>query len=142
MAEAARRIRVSRTAPTVIPAKDTRRMDELLTSLCSIEHKLKSLANTKQDEEAELLALLQKYKQTETHNKAGAAKVVIPAGRRKITIDPVKFRKAVDSDKDFFASIVVGMEKAKQVLSEKEIEKISTVTPATPGEPTLKVTPV
>jgi len=115
-------------------------MDELLASLCKLDHKMKSLAITQKAEMEELLYLMQTHHKVEVANAYGEAKVVIPAGRKSTWIDPKKFFKKVPEG-DFFASITVGMEKAKKVLSEKEIASISTVTPAVPGEPALKIIP-
>lgn len=138
---ATRRIRVSgASAAGDVPAKAARRMDELLTSLCGIEHELKSIALRQQDEAAELQALMQKYHKTSQHNASGEARIEVWPGRKTVTIDPAKFAKAVSSE-DFYACAKIGMTEAKKVLSEKEIERISTVTPPVPGDPKLKIIP-
>ena len=137
----ARRIRVSRTAVAPVSRTDSKRMDALLTSLCDTAHQMKSLANSQAEEMAELMKLMGASRKTELQNDAGTAKIVTPAGRRTVTIDPVKFSEAVSAD-DFYACVSVGMEKAKKVLSEREIEKISTIKPAVPGDPKLVITPV
>jgi hypothetical protein len=74
-----------------------------------------------------------------TYQAHGAvASMVASPGRASTEIDVVAFRAAV-SDADFMSSISVGVTKAKKVMTDKELGKVSTKIPGKPGEPTLKV---
>lgn len=87
---------------------------------------------------AEIKRLLESAGMTGHTNGHYIAEIVTPMGRESREIDPKKFQKAV-SPEDFWACIKVGVTDAKKVLSEKELDKISTVTPGKPGTPILKV---
>ena len=63
--------------------------------------------------------------------------VETPMGRSTTVIDPRKYKEMVD-ESAFFSSIVVGITKAREHLGEKQIEKISTTTPAAKKDPVLK----
>lgn len=67
------------------------------------------------------------------------AEIVRPSGRSSRTIDVKKFQRKV-SAADFYACISVSVTEAKKVLSEKDLNSISTVTEGKPGEETLKFT--
>lgn len=66
------------------------------------------------------------------------AEMKTPMGRESRTIDAKKFQKKVDPA-DFWSCVKIGVTEAKKVLSEKELDSISTVVPAVAGAPTLKI---
>lgn len=66
------------------------------------------------------------------------AEIKTPMGRESREIDVKKFQKAVSAD-DFYACVKIGVTEAKKVLSEKELDKISKITPAKTGDPILKI---
>lgn len=61
-------------------------------------------------------------------------------GKGQNFIDPRKFRAAVKDDKAFYSAITVGVTKAKDILSGKELERITVFTPGKLGEKKLKIT--
>jgi hypothetical protein len=63
-------------------------------------------------------------------------------GRASSSIDPAKFRKMVKDDKAFFGAIKVLKEPAEALLSGKELESITTTTPAVAGDPVFAITAV
>lgn len=70
----------------------------------------------------------------------GDAIMQTPAGKSTTTIDPLGFYNEVD-ETDFFNSVKVPVTAAKKILSEKELEAISTTTPPAKKDPVLKVIP-
>ena len=67
------------------------------------------------------------------------AEVVTPVGRVVNVIDPKKFQEAVPSLQDFWDCVTVSITKAKAVLGEREIERISTSTPGATKPPELVI---
>ena len=70
----------------------------------------------------------------------GKGEIVTPDTRESNTIDARKFFKKA-SKKDFFDTISVPLGKAKKVLSEKELDKITTKGTTEQKDDFLKVTP-
>ncbi len=67
------------------------------------------------------------------------ADMVTPVGRSSKEIDVVAFRKKVGDDKEFMACVKVIAEKAKQVLSGKELAAVTHETPAEKKDPVFSV---
>lgn len=61
-----------------------------------------------------------------------------PEGRSTTVVDPRLFYNAV-GEKNFWSAVTVGVTKAKEVLSGKELERISRKTIPGPKEPVLRV---
>lgn len=68
------------------------------------------------------------------------AEIVTPVGRAENVIDPEGFYKLVGNDKDFFSAVRVYSDKAKSLLSGKELAGITNSTPgqAKPEELSIK----
>jgi hypothetical protein len=79
-----------------------------------------------------------KAKMTTLECAEAIAAITRSAGKASTTIDAKKFYDVVDED-DFFACVTVGVTKAKTVLGQKEIDKISTKVPGTAGPQKLSI---
>lgn len=130
-----RRVRRVRSAPVDAGSEE---IDSLMKSIANAEDAITALSAKVKKETQRLYELLVVAKETTHQCGELVAGVVIPAGRSSTVIDARKFYNEVDED-DFFDSVTVSVTKAKQVLSERMLAKISKVTPGTPGEPTVKI---
>lgn len=140
------------TAPAPVPQHVSRirrvRTEAAPRHATAIAEKLKSISELMVDigkltaereaAERELEALLKSARLTHFDTPEATAAIVTPSGKSSTNIDASKFYEAVD-EKDFWGCVTVSVTKAKAVLSEREIQAISTVTPATPGTPKLVV---
>ena len=136
--------RISRVRAPVAAAasvKTRRQMIETLKSIAKMQETYESLGRNiiklsdvlqKDMEDANLKIL---------ECEDAIADIVRSAGKTSNVIDVRKFFKKVGgATDDFFASISVGVTKAKEILGQKELDKIMDSTPGKPGEPKLKVT--
>ena len=135
--------RIRRIRPTTASKLRTRIVDEpflnkTLSIIAENNTKIAELQKQQRDAEAVMLKAMKANRLLTWEVPGAEASVVIPQGRASRFIDPKEYFKLVTKD-DFFESIKVSSEQAKKNLSEKELAKISTVTPGKPGEPTLEV---
>ena len=129
--------RVRRVRPVPVDAH-SEEIESLMKSIANAEDAIASLSAKVKNETQRLYSLLVAAKET-THQCGDlVADVVIPAGRSSTLIDPRKFYNEVKED-DFFDSVIVSVTKARQVLPERTLAKISKVTPGTTGEPIVKL---
>ncbi len=135
-----RRMRVRRKASKVIPpnGKDIDKLNGMLYSIAATEEQILALQAQSVQLRDETFKEMKRLGLKEQKNGRCDAEIVRPAGRSKTEIDAREYQEAVDDDA-FYDSISVSVSKAKEHLSGKELAGVSKVTPATPGNPTLKV---
>lgn len=121
------------------PAVDTKEIDEIMKSIAGAQAVMAEEAKFLNEATNTLFTLMKKAKMDVRQVGDIHAVLYRPAGRSSTVIDPVKYRKAVKDDKEFYGSIKVSVTDAKKVLPEKVLATISKVTPAVAGEETVKV---
>ena len=113
-------------------------IEALMKSIAIAEDTIADLDAKRKTELHRLHELMTRAKETSHECGELVAKRVTPAGKSSTCIDPYKFYKAVD-EKDFFDSVVVSVTKARGVLSERALSKVSRVTPGVAGPETVKI---
>jgi hypothetical protein len=136
-----RRMRVRRKASKIIPpnGKDIDKLNGLLYSIAATEEQILALQAESVQLRDDTFKEMKRLGLKEQKNGRCDAEIVRPAGRSKTEIDPREYQEAVEDDDAFYDSISVSVSKAKEHLSGKELANVSKVTPATPGNPTLKL---
>jgi len=129
---------VIRRARRAQPIVDTKAIEDLMQSIAKSEDTIAVLSAQVKTDLASLTALMQKAKQTTHFCGELVAEVVVPSGRSSTTIDPRKFYLAVDEG-DFFDAVTVSVTKAREILPERALAKISKTEAGKPGEPTVKL---
>lgn len=140
-AQGARRLRRRRSAESV--SQERQRLEETALEkaevLVAMERKLQKMRQQFESAAAETMAAMENAGQTEVQTSGGSTvKVEIPHGRSVTIVSPQKF-KALVTEEDFFSCIKVQVTEAKKVLGEKQLAKISKVTPGVDGDPRLKI---
>lgn len=127
--------------PTVDKSQEPTKaqMDVLLQSIADAEDTIGALTKDINDYKVELYGAMKAAKQKEHRVGNVLAQVVTPVGNSSTFIDPQKYRKAVEDDKDFYSTISVSVTGARQVLSERALRKISVITPGKEGKETIKI---
>ncbi len=135
-----RRMRVRRKASKILPpnGKDIDHLNGMLYSIAATEEQILALQAQAVQLHEETFKEMKRLGLKEQKNGRCDAEIVRPAGRSKTEIDPREYQEAVDDDA-FYDSVSVSISKAKEHLSGKELAAVSKVTPATPGNPVLKV---
>lgn len=130
-----RRVRpgTDKTSPQKTRAK------ELLQLISNIEVEMSDLNVSLKENMEELEELMQEHRLSEVSAGKAHAALVRPAGKTQNIIDVKKFFKAVDED-DFFSAVSVLVTKAKELLGQKELDKITRSIPGKLGEEKLKIT--
>lgn len=132
--------RISRVRTPAAAKKTKHEMQETLKSIAKMQATIASLESNI----APLLESLQKdmeaAKLVFLECDTATADIVRSAGKSSNVINAKKFFDKVEED-DFFACATISVTKAKEILGQKELDKITKKTPGTPGEPKLKVTP-
>lgn len=103
---------------------------------------LVAAATAAQEAQAKLFAAMKASKLIEFKEGLYIATIERASGRSSNTVDPVKFRKAVKDDAEFFGAITVSMTEAKKVLPEKTLKTMTTTIPGKAGEESVKLTRV
>lgn len=129
--------RIRRVRAEAAP-RHTKAITEKLKSISELMVDIGKLTAEREAAERELEALLKAASITHFSTPEATADIVTPSGKSSTNIDASKFYDAVD-EKDFWECVTISVTKAKAVLSEREIQAIATVTPATPGTPKLVV---
>lgn len=145
-----RRVRPAAPVPertTALPAgktvqpTDRRKMDELMKSISDADTAIATAKEIRDSACADLKALMKTYRLA-TFTTPVAPDYVAEVGRKKgkatNVIDPAGFRELV-SDEEFMAAIRVSSERAKELLSGKELKGITDSVPAKLGEEVIEV---
>lgn len=130
--------RVTRTGTTRGP-NNTERIQYVLQLIADNMLESSRLALLIKEEQEELFALMQSSKVKSAEVPIATAEIVTPTGKAQNLVDPKGLRKILTKDEEFFACISVGITKAKEYLSARELAKITTNIPAKDGDPVLKV---
>lgn len=137
MTQRIRRIRgVSKATQSTLHEK---RAKELLQLISNIEIEMSDLNVALKENMEELEELMQEHRLSEVSAGKAHAALVRPAGKTQNIIDVKKFFKAVDED-DFFSAVSVLVTKAKELLGQKELDKITRSIPGKLGDEKLKIT--
>lgn len=137
MTQRIRRVRAGAALPTD-PAK-TVKAKRLLKLISNLEQEIGE-KNATLKETLEELEVVMKAGHLDSVSEGKAhATFVRPAGKTQNVIDARKFYDKVDED-DFFSAISVLVTKAKELLGQKELDKITTSIPGKAGEEKLKIT--
>ena len=135
MAQRIRRVRLGAVA--VNPHKE--KAEELLQLISNIEVEISDLNSALKENMEELEEHMRKGHLSSVSAGDALAEFVKPAGKAQNIIDPKKFYERVDED-DFFSAVSVLVTKAKELLGEKELGKITQRIPGKTGEEKLKIT--
>lgn len=114
-------------------------MEDSLKSIAKLQEQAEKIRIELAQKETVLFDMMVKNKFEKVEVDAAVAEVTQSAGKSTNIIDVKAFRKKV-SDDDFLACISVGVTKAKEVLGQKELDKITTTIPGKTGEKKLKIT--
>lgn len=136
-----RRMRVRRKKSKIIPPNgtDIDHLNGVLYSIAATEEHILSLQADASRLRDDAFKEMKRLGLKEHKNGRCDAEIVRPSGRSKTEIDPREYQEAVTDDDAFYDSISVSVSKAKEHLSGKELAAVSKVTPASPGDPTLKL---
>ena len=137
MTQRIRRVRAGAALPTD-PAK-TAKAKRLLKSISNLENEIGELNASLKGIVEELEVLMKESHLSRVAEGDAVAEFVRPAGKAQNIIDARKFYAKVDED-DFFSAISVLVTKAKEILGQKELDKITTTIPGKTGEEKLKIT--
>lgn len=136
--------RVRRIRPTTASKVKDRKLidgdllDEYLTQIAENNEKLAQLTREQNDAMAAMFKVMRANKLSSWEVPQAKALIAIPQGRDSKVIQPREFYDLV-SEEEFFGSIRVLSEKAKECLSKKELDKITDTTPGKPGAPRLDI---
>lgn len=130
-----RRIR-RRTAAA--PSELAGNIEILMKSIANATDAMAALKVKIDTETATLCELMAKAREDKHEYGDLVAERFKPSGRSSTVIDPRKFYNTVEED-DFFDSVTVSVTKAKGILSERALAKISNTIPGTPGAETVKI---
>lgn len=114
-------------------------MKDLLQSIAKLQEEAACATREAAERETALFGLMTAGAVDRVEVADAVAEVTQSAGKASNIIDVKAFRKKV-SDDDFLACISVGVTKAKEVLGQKELDKITTTIPGKTGEKKLKIT--
>ena len=114
-------------------------LEDTLKSIAKLADQAAKINAEIAQKETELFDMMLKNKFEKVEVEAATAEITQSAGKSTNIIDVKAFRKKV-SDDDFLACISVGVTKAKEVLGQKELDKITTTIPGKTGEKKLKIT--
>lgn len=136
--------RISRVRTEVAPeekAKQLRLMKEKVKSIAEKQIEINRLTALVAGETTELMRAMKAGKLSHVETSVALVDIVRSAGKSSNVIDVKAFFKKVGgATDDFFAAVSIGVTKAKDILGQKELDKITKTTPGTPGEEKLKVT--
>lgn len=137
MAQRIRRIRgVSKATQSTLHEK---RAKELLQLISNIEVEISELQDALKANLEELESEMKEGGIDKLTKGNATATFVRSAGKSQNIVDPKKFHSCVD-EKDFYSAISVSITKAKELLGQKELDRITTTIPAKVGEEKLKIT--
>ena len=130
-----RRVRpgTDKTSPQKTRAK------ELLQLISNLEEEIGGLQYALKENLEELETVMKGGKLSEVSAGKAHAALVRPAGKTQNIIDVKKFFNAVEED-DFFSAVSVLVTKAKELLGQKELDKITRSIPGKLGDEKLKIT--
>ena len=132
------RIRRIRVAPEATKERESKARN-ILQSIADIDSEKATIDARRAELVEQLEEEMRRVKALSVTEGMATAAFVRPSGKSVVTIDPRKFEESVDDD-EFYSCITVSVTKAKQVLSQKALNRISSVAPAKLGEETLKIT--
>lgn len=104
----------------------------MITKRDELDESIKALS-------AELEEAMKSGKISSVEIEEATAAMVRSSGKAQNIIDPKKLYSKV-SEADFFSSVSVLVTKAKELLGQKELDKITSTIPAKLGEEKLKIT--
>lgn len=132
-----RRLRVRKRKVVATPV-DKGRLDDQLTSIINKKKRADALNEEISREMTILLKEMQGFKIRMLDVDQGEAEVFTPVGKSCTIVDPMAFHAAV-SEEDFYACIKVAVTKAREVLSEKELQTISETKQPCKKDPVLRI---
>jgi hypothetical protein len=118
-------VRQGRATPNYCESK----AKELLQSIAKCDESMAHLSSVRQEQYDKLSKMMMDAKVINVEVDGNVADIISEMGNAQNTIDPVKFYKAVQDEKDFFGCISVSVTKARSVLPERLLEKITVHTP-------------
>ena len=136
------RIRRVRAVKPVAKGLTKKQKDDLvdrLNSIANMQTQMEQLQKRMVEEETAVFMAMTDSGLDHLDGEGCLADIVQSAGKSQNIIDPKGLRKQL-SDDEYYQCISVSVTKAKEFLGEKELKKITTTIPATPGPRKLKVT--
>ncbi len=131
--------RVTRGATQKANPRAESRAKELLQLISNLEEEIGGLQYALKENLEELETVMKGGKLSEVSEGKATAAFVRSSGKAQNIIDPKKFFNKVDEE-DFFAAVTISVTKAKDLLGQKELDKITKTIPAKPGDEKLKIT--
>lgn len=136
--------RISRVRTEVAPeekARQLRLMKEKLKSIAENQIEIDRLSKVVAGLTTGLMQDMKAGKLSHVENSIAFVDIVRSAGKASNVIDVKAFFKKVGgATDDFFAAVSIGVTKAKDILGQKELDKITTTTPGKAGDEKLKLT--
>lgn len=136
-----RRVRTTKPAPKGLTKKQKDDLVDRLNSIANMQTQIEQLQKRMAKEEAEVFVAMENGGIEHLDGDGCFADIVQPSGKSQNIIDPKGLRKQL-SDDEYYQCISVSVTKAKEFLGEKELKKITTTIPATPGARKLKVSKI
>lgn len=131
------RLRRKAATPTVIPEV---RRKKMLTIAKETEDKMLQILEIQNDiaeNHRKMLEYMEEFNDKSLPAEYGTFAHDIPKGRGSTVIHVAEFKEMV-TEEEFIECATIGVTKAKEVLSAKELANVSTTTPGKPGNPTVK----
>lgn len=131
-----------RSRPAPVPKVDyTEEIQERLQTIANLERQMEDLQRQRAVAEEEIKEFFKRSGEDVVSDGIYEVKMHTPAGRSSTVIDPKKFQKFA-GDEAFWKCCKIGVTEAKSFLSEKELAKVSTITPGTAGKPEVVITKI
>lgn len=136
--------RVRRTAKKVAAPSKAQMAAQVdrLNSIANLQTQIEDLQRRMAKEEASLFVFMTDNNLDHMDGENCFADIKQSAGKSVNLIDPKGLRGKLKNDADFYACISVSVTKAKEFLSGKELDGITTTIPGTAGPRKLKVSQV
>lgn len=110
-----------------------------LSAYQELEEEMDALKVRMESLKQEITETMENGKLTEVFQGVLVAKYASPATRSSTVIDPQKFSDHVLPE-EFWDCISISVTKAREVMSERELKKVSTTSPGEPKPPVLTIT--
>lgn len=133
------RTRLRRKAPThgVVPEARRKAMLKLAKETEDMSLRIQEISNDIAANTEKMLAYMKEFNDKTIPAEYGNFEYDIPSGRGSTVVHLAEFKERV-TEEEFMECVSVGVTKAKEVLSAKELKECSTFTPGKPGEARVK----
>lgn len=133
------RLKIQRKSAKTKTIVASKKMRDLLDEIATVQNLIKTYTAQVAKDSEQLMTYMQEAGLLEIITKNAKGVIEIPMGRTTRVVRPLDVKRLVP-EKDFLAAVSISITAAKKILSEKELEKVVTVTAPRAKDPILKVT--